>query len=138
MKLQRHFQPRLEWFALLPLVNVLFLALVLFGLSSRFSLQPGLPLRLPASTFSLPPSINPLFITITAAPAPTLYLGEEKVSLEQLDTLLQEPQLAGRRIILRADAETPYEQVAKISNLALRRGFPVALAFSPAPEAASR
>ncbi len=131
MKLTRQFHLRLELFALLPLANVLFLTLALYALGSRFALQPGLPLRLPTSTFTLTPSVNPLFVTVTAAPAPTIYLQDEKVSLDQLDARLLDRQLAGRRIILCADAGTPYEQIAQISNLALRRGFPVALAFAP-------
>ena len=53
MKLVRTFQFRLELFHVLPLVNVLFLALLLFALSARFTLQPGLSLSLPASPFTL-------------------------------------------------------------------------------------
>jgi len=137
VKLTRNLHLRLDLFAILPLVNVLFLALMLFALSPRFTLQPGLNLRLPSSTFTLTPSVHPLLITVTAAPTPTIYLQEEKVSLTQLDSFLQDRQLAGRRIILRADADTPYEQISQISNLALRRGFSVALAFAQ-PPAASR
>jgi biopolymer transport protein ExbD len=59
-----------------------------------------------------------------------VYLREEKVTPEELDVLLQDRQLAGRPIIVRADRETPYERIAEVSNLALRRGFAVALAFS--------
>lgn len=130
MKLTRTLQLRLDLFAILPLVNVLFLALMLFALSSRFTLQPGLNLHLPTTTFTLTPPVNPLVITITAAPAPTVYLREDKVSAEELDTILQDRQLAGRRVIIRADRDTPYSQVSEISNLALRRGFPVSLAFA--------
>ena len=130
MKLTRTLQLRLDLFAILPLVNVLFLALMLFALSSRFTLQPGLNLPLPTTTFTLTPPVNPLVITITAAPAPTVYLREDKVSAEELDTILQDRQLAGRRVIIRADRDTPYSQVSEISNLALRRGFPVSLAFA--------
>jgi biopolymer transport protein ExbD len=130
VKLTRTLQLRLDLFAILPLVNVLFLALMLFALSSRFTLQPGLNLHLPTTTFTLPPPVNPLVITITAAPAPTVYLREDKVSAEELDTILQDRQLAGRRVIIRADRDTPYSQVSEISNLALRRGFPVSLAFA--------
>ena len=130
MKLLRtvHFKP--EFFQVLPAVNVLFLALLLFALSSRFTLLPGLTLNLPSSPFTLAPQLNPLVITITAAPLPTVYLREEKVTAQELDELLQDRQLAGRPVVLRADKETPYEKIAEISNIALRRGFAVALAFS--------
>lgn len=130
VKLKRSFQVRLDLFAIIPLVNVLFLALMLFTLSSRFTLQPGLHVTLPTSASTLAPIVNPLVITITAAPAPTVYLGEEKVSPEKLDLILKDRQLAGRRIIIRADANTPYDRISQISNIALQRKFPVSLAFA--------
>jgi biopolymer transport protein ExbD len=133
MKLVRTFQFRVELFHVLPLVNVLFLALLLFALSSRFTLQPGLSLSLPASPFTLAPQLNPLVLSITAAPLPTLYLREERVTLEELDVLLQDRQLAGRPLVIRADRATRYETITEVSNVCLRRGFAVALAFSAPP-----
>lgn len=132
MKLVRTFQFRLELFHVLPLVNVLFLALLLFNLSARFTLQPGLSLSLPASPFTLAPQQNPLVLSITAAPLPAIYLSEERVTLEELDILLQDRQLAGRPLVIRADRATPYEIITGASNVCLRRGFAVALAFSAA------
>jgi biopolymer transport protein ExbD len=129
VKLHRTVNFRLELFHLLPMVNVLFLAFLMFSLSSRFTLQSGLTLSLPVSPFTLAPQRNPIVLSITAAPLPTLYVREEKVTFEELDQLLQDKQLAGRPIIIRADRETPYEVIAATSNLALRRGFAVALAF---------
>ena len=114
------------------MVNVLFLAFLMFSLSSRFTLQPGLSVSLPASPFTLAPQRNPIVLSITAAPLPTLYVREDKVTFEELDQLLQDRQLAGRPVIIRADRETPYDFIAATSNLALRRGFAVALAFAAA------
>jgi biopolymer transport protein ExbD len=131
MKLTRTFQFRVELFHVLPLVNVVFLALLLFSLSSRFTLQSGVVLSLPASTFTIAPQSDPLVISITAAPVPTLYLREQKVSVPELEQALMDRGLAGRPVVIRADAGTPYERVVEISNLALRRGFAVALAFQP-------
>ena len=131
MKLTRTFQFRVELFHVLPLVNVVFLALLLFSLSSRFTLQSGVVLSLPASTFTIAPQSDPLVISITAAPVPTLYLREQKVSVAELEQALLERGLAGRPVVIRADAGTPYEKVVEISNLALKRGFAVVLAFQP-------
>ncbi len=116
---------------MLPLVNVIFLALLVFALSSRFTLQSGVVLSLPTSTFTLAPQSDPLVISITAAPVPTLYLREQKVSVAELKQALQDRSVAGRPVVIRADAGTPYEKVIEISNLALKRGFAVALAFQP-------
>jgi biopolymer transport protein ExbD len=131
MKLTRTFQFRVELFHVLPLVNVVFLALLLFSLSSRFTLQSGVVLSLPTSTFTIAPQSDPLVISITAAPVPTLYLREQKVSVSELEQALSDRGVAGRPVVIRADAGTPYEKVVEISNLALKRGFAVALAFQP-------
>ena len=129
MKLRRNLEFRLELFHVIPVVNVMFLALLLFALSSRFSLQPGFTLALPESTFTLSPLSDPLVVTLTAAPVSTVYLREQKVTVSELDLLLQNRQLSGRPVVIRADSGTPYERVAEVSNVALRRGFSVALAF---------
>ena len=124
MKLVRHFHFRVELFHVLPLVNVLFLALLLFALSARFTLQPGLSLSLPTSPFTLAPQQNPLVLSITAAPLPTLYLSEERVTLEGLDVALQDRQLAGRPLIIRADRATPRGDTST-SSTPLRANAPV-------------
>jgi biopolymer transport protein ExbD len=118
MRLQRNWEFRLELFHVMPVVNVVFLALLLFSLGTRFSLQPGLTLSLPVSTFTLSPLSDPLVVTITAAPVPTVYFREQRVTLQELDVLLQNKQLAGRLVVVRADSGTPYERVAEISNAA--------------------
>lgn len=138
MKLTRAFQFRVELFHVLPLVNVIFLALLVFALSSRFTLQSGIVLSLPTSTFTLAPQSDPLVISITAAPVPTLYLREQKVSAAELERALQDRSVAGRPVVIRADAGTPYDKVVEISNLALKRGFAVALAFQPEVASQSR
>ena len=107
---------------------MLFLALFLFALSSRFTLIPGLALNLPPSLFTLSPQQDPVVLSITASPVPAIYLREERVSLEQLDGLLQDKSLSGRPLILRADNETPYALIVNVSNLCLKRGFTIALA----------
>ena len=99
--------------------------------TTRFTLQSGVVLSLPTSTFTLAPQSDPLVISITAAPVPTLYLREQKVSVAELERALQDRGVAGRPVVIRADAGTPYEKVVEISNLALKRGFAVALAFQP-------
>jgi biopolymer transport protein ExbD len=130
VKLQRTLVFRPELFHLLPLLNVLCLVFVMFSLSTRFTLQPGLSLNLPVSPFTLAPQRDPIVLSITAAPLPTLYVREEKVTLGELDQLLQDKHLAGRPVIIRADRETPYDIIAATGNIALRRGFTVALAFA--------
>ena len=131
MKLTRtvKFHPAL--FYVLPLVNVLFLVLAIFALSSRFVLQPGISVALPVSPFTLGPQQNTEIVSVTAAPTPTIFYKDGRVSLEELSGALQQTQLGGRALILKADRMTPYDLIVQITNLALRHGFSVVLATAP-------
>ncbi len=132
MKLTRnvHFPPGM--FHVVPLVNVLFLVLAIFALSSRFVLQSGISVALPVSTFTLGPQQNTEIVSITAAPTPSIFYKDARVTLEELGAALVEgAQLGGRSLILKADRMTPYELVVQITNIALSHGFSVVLATTP-------
>ncbi len=134
MKLTRtvHFHPAL--FQVLPLVNVLFLVLMLFAMSSRFVLQPGIGVALPFSPFALEPQRNPQVVSVTAAPAPAIYHLDRQVSLEELDQRLGGGPVGKRSLIIKADRSTPYELVVQIMNVGLKHGFSVVLAANPPPK----
>lgn len=135
MKLSRtvHFHPAL--FQILPIINVLFLVLALFALSSRFVLQPGISVALPLSSFTLGPQQSPEIVSVTSAPVPTIYFRDHQVSLEELGQQLATSRVVKQRsLILRADRSTPYDLVMQITNLGLRQGFSVVLATAPSPQ----
>ena len=112
----------------LPLVNVLFLVLMLFAMSSRFVLQPGLGVTLPFTPFVLEPQRHPVVVSVTAAPVPAIYHLDRKVSLAELDSRLAASRVQQRSLIIKADRSTPYELVVEIMNTGLRHGFAVVLA----------
>ncbi|MDQ3625317.1 MAG: biopolymer transporter ExbD, partial [Verrucomicrobiota bacterium] len=88
MKLERtlKFNPMLV--NLIPVVNVLFLVVAFFAMSSRFVLQPGLSVTLPSSGFTLAPPQDPLIVSITSAPVPAIYFRDQKVTFEELGARL--------------------------------------------------
>ena len=133
MKLTRtvHFHPAL--FHVLPLVNVLFLVLAIFALSSRFVLQPGISVALPVSPFTLGPQQNTEIVRVTATPTPTIFYKDGRVTLEELGGALSGTQGGRRALILKADRMTPYDLIVQITNIALRQGFSVVLATAPEP-----
>jgi biopolymer transport protein ExbD len=130
VKLSRtfHFNPLL--INLVPLVNVVFLVVVFYALSSRFVLQPGLSISLPPSSFSLAPQLDPQIVSITAAPVPAIYFQDSKVTLEEFGSRLDASR-RGRALIVKADANTPYALVMEIMNRSLAQGFSVVLATTP-------
>lgn len=133
MKLTRtvHFHPAL--FHVLPLVNVLFLVLAIFALSSRFVLQPGIAVALPVSPFTLGPQQNTEIVSVTATPTPTIFYKDGRVTLEELGGALSATQVGRRALILKADRMAPYDLIVQITNIALRQGFSVVLATAPEP-----
>ncbi len=131
MKLSRslRFNPALA--CVLPLVNVLFLVLLFFVLSSRFVLQPGLAVHLPSSRFTLGPQKDAQIVSIVSTPIPSLYYRDQKLSLEELVQQLGHVEKRERSLILRADRNTPYSFVVEVMNRALQNGYTIVLATAP-------
>jgi len=128
MKLTRTLKFNPALFGVIPLVNVLFLVVFFFALSSRFVLQPGMAVTLPASSFTLNPRSDAQIISVTAAPVPAIYHRDQRVSLDELRQHLAQTKVKERAVILKADKNTPYELVVQITDEALKLGFSVVLA----------
>ena len=132
MKLRRTKEYNFGWLVVIPLIDVVFLLIFFFLLSSNFILQPGISVSLPFSRFTLGPQTNQQIISITGGAAPAIYFRDQRTSLEQLGPLLDEAKLEGRSLIIKADRLTPYELVVAVTNAALEHGITsVALATTP-------
>lgn len=131
MKLTRtlHFSAWL--FNLVPLVNVIFLVVIFFAISSRFALQPGLAVTLPSSAFTIEPHDGAQIVSITSSPVPAIFHRGQQVTLEQLRQRLAAGGGKERSLILKADKDTPYELIMQVTDLALKQNFSVVLATSP-------
>ena len=128
MKLTRNLQFNAALIPLIPLVNVCFLVVIFFALSSRFMLQPGLAVTLPVSSYSLTPQGDAPLVSITAAPVAAIYFRDEKVTLEELGKRLAIGNARGRSLILKADKSTPYDTLVQVMNAGLAHGFSIVLA----------
>lgn len=133
MKLTRKSTVHPALFQLLPVVNVLFLVFMLFAMSSRFVLHPGIGVTLPVSSFTIGPQVNPQIVSVTSAPVPAIYHSDRQVSLAELDERLKGGEIKQRSLIIKADRNTPYDLVLQIMKTGLRHGFSVALATAPEP-----
>jgi biopolymer transport protein ExbD len=131
MKLTRsvHLNPFLIF--LIPLVDLCFLLLLLFLVSSTFLLHPGISVNLPFSKFTLGPQKNPIIVSITPGPYPLIYYRDQQVKLDDLARQLQEDRSPDRSIIVQADRLTPQGSVVEVMNLCLENGYSVVLATSP-------
>lgn len=131
MKLTRSLRIHPALFNVVPLVNVTFLVIVFFALSSRFVLQPGMAVTLPVSGFTLGPQRDAKIVSVTAAPVPSVYFRDRRVSIEELRQQLAENRGHDRSLIVKADRGTPYDLVVQIMNEGLKLGFSVVLATNP-------
>ncbi len=130
MKLTRTLRIPAWLFSVVPLINVVFLVVVFFALSSRFVLQPGLAVTLPAASFTLAPRDGAQIISITSAPVSAIYFHDQRVTRDELRERLGESRAKERSVIIKADRDTPYAVVVQITDEALRLGFSVVLATS--------
>ncbi|MDR3401461.1 MAG: biopolymer transporter ExbD [Chthoniobacter sp.] len=128
MKLTRTLKFNPALFSVIPLINVIFLVVLFFTLSSRFVLQPGMAVTLPASSFTLGPRVDAQIVSVTAAPVPVIYHRDQRVTLEELRKRLAETKVRERSLIIKADKNTPYSLVVQITDEALKLGFSVILA----------
>ncbi|MGA3172022.1 MAG: biopolymer transporter ExbD [Chthoniobacteraceae bacterium] len=131
MKLSRtvKFHPAL--FGLIPIINVLFLVVLFFSVSSRFLLQPGIAITLPFSTWTLGPQKNPQILTITGGSSPAIFFRDRRWEVDQIGQALASPDMKDHTLIVKADSSTPYALVMRVVNEGLRAGLPVVLATAP-------
>ena len=131
MKLVRsvHLNPFLIF--LIPLVDVCFLLLLLFLVSSTFLLHPGISVNLPFSKFTLGPQKDPIIVSITPGPYPLVYYRDQQIKLAELAQRLEQDHSPDRSIIIQADRLTPQGSVVEVMNLCLESGYSVVLATSP-------
>src|ERR1044071_4315710 len=98
MKLARTGQISFGWLFVFPLLDVVFLLIFFFLLSSNFVLQPGIAVTVPFSRFTLGPQPNQQIISITGGPNPAIYLRDQKVTLDELGPALDLTKKEGRSI----------------------------------------
>ena len=128
MKVRRAFNFNPALCGIIPLVNVLFLVLVFYSMGSRFILQPGVQIALPATSFALGPQRNAQIVSLTAAPSPAIYYRDQKVTLQKLLEHLDANKAAERSLIIKADRHAPVGMRDELANEALKRGYTVLLA----------
>jgi biopolymer transport protein ExbD len=105
------------------LIDVLFLLLIFFMVSSTFVEQPGMKLELPESKSALTEKIRDLVLQINADG--TMTLNDENISLENLEDMFKQilPKLEEKSLVLKADKSVPHGTVVKVMDLAKLSGL---------------
>ena len=110
-----------------PLIDVVFLLLIFFLVSSRFSEEEReLDLNLPSVTEALPSSMQPDEIVINIDPEGRFFIDGQFRQIEQVEQILKRAQANNpltQTVVIRADKKTDWEQVAITISLCKKVGI---------------
>lgn len=116
-----------------PLIDVVFLLIIFFMLTSSFILQPGIKVKLPEATSAPTQTSKEIILTITNTGQ--LYLNDEKILISELKVQLQAllSKSEDRVVIIKADRETLHGFVVRVLDIAKSAGAEK-LAIATTPE----
>jgi biopolymer transport protein ExbD len=122
-----HFKPMKREesrFDLTPLVDVVFLLLIFFMLSTTFIVAPGIKVRLPRSS-STEISREKKEVRVVMAKDDKIFVQQKLVSIEELGKYLKKAARESPEgmVIIQADERIPHGKVVEVMDVAKTSGF---------------
>ena len=114
-------EPRID---LTPMVDVVFLLLIFFMISTTFVESPGISIKLPESS-SQTIDREPKEIKVYLSQEGDIYSGEKKISIDDFKSLLFEHQADAKQttVLLLADQDSRHGKVVILMDLARDAGL---------------
>jgi biopolymer transport protein ExbD/biopolymer transport protein TolR len=114
-------EPRVD---LTPMVDVVFLLLIFFMISTTFVESPGISIKLPESS-SQTIDREPKEIKVYLSQEGDIYHGEKKISIDDFRGILADHQADAKQttVLLLADQESRHGKVVILMDLARDAGF---------------
>lgn len=115
-----------------PMIDIVFLLIIFFMVSSTFINNRGIKVHLPKSTTFQTEDNNQIVISIKNNSE--LYLNEKKILKEELGELLKNKRIEfGQNIVvIKGDKEVPYSKMIEVMDIAKTAGLErISLATSP-------
>ena len=105
------------------LIDVLFLLLIFFMVSSTFLERPGMKLDLPKAAQK--ESVRMEGYTLFSTRDDKLYLNDESVQIGELESKLRKiaPEIEGEGIVLQADEQVRYGLVVEVMDIIKQSGI---------------
>jgi biopolymer transport protein ExbD len=105
-----------------PLIDILFLLIIFFVVTSTFLEQSGMRLELPSAETAEPTEVQELVLNMDEAGL--MRLDQLDVTIETLSAALREKLAAGsgRVLVIRADRDAPHGTVVEVMDIAKRSG----------------
>ncbi len=115
LRFKRHLKLDEDRLDVTPLIDVVFLLLIFFMLTSTFVLQPGIKVKLPKAITSEALKEKNLVIVITAGAK--IYLDNEIISPDELSARLEEAAQDERAVLIKADRKIQLGRVVEVWDL---------------------
>lgn len=106
-----------------PLIDVLFLLLIFFMVSSTFLEQPGIKLELPYAQSAVVVDQKDYILFVDKESK--MFLNDKEVRLEDLESKIKEalPEMKDKALVLKADQDVSHGIVVKVMDIAKRSGI---------------
>ncbi len=122
MKFKRELKLERGSLDITPLIDVVFLLLIFFMLTSSSLMQPGIRVKLPRVHIGAPVEVQKLEITIDKSDR--LYVGKRPVTIEELTVVVND--WAGRRanlpVLIRGDEDATLGCVVRVWDICKAAG----------------
>ena len=104
------------------LIDVIFMMLLFFMITSTFLEQPGIKLELPAARTSV--NAEPQEVVLTVDKKGELFLNRQPVTLAELEAEIRKvmPEMKDGALVLKADQEITHGLVVRVMDMAKRGG----------------
>lgn len=105
------------------LIDVMFILLIFFMVSSSFVEQPGMKLELPAMKSQEVAKVEKMALYVS--PEGELFLNDQPVSLDSLSALIKTvmPNIEEKTLVLKADKAVEHGLVVQVMDIAKRSGL---------------
>jgi biopolymer transport protein ExbD len=122
MHFKRHIklEQGLKTLDIAPLVDVVFLLLIFFMLTSNFVFQPGMMVNLPKAVTS--EAIKREDITLIISSENFIYFKGEIILLQELKKLIHQAGLSSQAVLIKADKQASLGKVVEIWDICRQAG----------------
>lgn len=143
MKLEMTLPERPGFLHALPILNIFALVQLFFLLGPSLVSQSGVAVDLPPSRFQMERYQDSLVVTLgPGEPTPRIHFGRDAVTLAELSERLEKQRAEGTSsrslVLLQTDAGTPVGVEREVTELALGKGFRLALVGKNTPATAQK
>ena len=120
---------------IISLVDVVFLLLIFFTVTSTFMDQPALKLDLPEASAETQPAEKLQGLTVFLTLEGELFFGDRPIRTDDLPELIEEGLRQGKesRLTIKADREVVHGKVVEIMDIARRHGIKVVTIGTQSP-----